>query len=126
MQTRTVSKNELSLAIIGMAGHFPDAENINQFWQNIVSSKKSLRPFTFGELQEEGIPRSLLNNKHYVRVGAPLNCIADFDAALFGYTPQEAALIDPQQRLFLECAWEALEHAGYTLDNYEGNAGIFA
>ncbi len=117
---------ELSLAIVGMSGRFPDAENTDQFWQNVVSNKKSLRSFTCDELQEEGIPCQLLENKQYVRAGAPLERIADFDVDLFGYTPQEAALIDPQQRLFLECAWEALEHAGYALDSYEGNAGIFA
>lgn len=118
--------NELSLAIIGMSGRFPDARNVEQFWLNLVNGKKSLRALSADELSDEGIPPSLLRDEHYVRVAAPLDQIAEFDAALFGLTHEEAALIDPQYRLFLECAWEALEHAGCALDEQGVTAGVFA
>jgi len=102
-----------SIAIIGMAGRFPGARNVNQFWQNLRDGVESLSFFADQELEAEGVAPALLNHPAYVKAGMILDDIELFDAALFGFTPREAEITDPQHRLFLECAWEALESAGY-------------
>jgi acyl transferase domain-containing protein/acyl carrier protein len=114
------------IAIIGMAGRFPGANNIEVFWQNLCQGVESITRFADEELQEAGIDPALLQNPNYVKAKGMLEDIDLFDASFFGYSPQEAALIDPQQRIFLECAWEALEVAGYNPDIYEGSIGLYA
>jgi acyl transferase domain-containing protein/acyl carrier protein len=101
------------IAIIGMAGRFPGAKNIAEFWQNLCDGVESISIFTDDELTAANIDPALMSNPNYVKAGAVLEDIDLFDAAFFGFNPKEAEMTDPQHRLFLECAWEALENAGY-------------
>jgi acyl transferase domain-containing protein/thioesterase domain-containing protein len=116
----------LEVAIIGMAGRFPGAPTIAAFWSNLRDGVESIATFTDDELQRSGVDPALLGHPGYVKASAVLDDIDLFDAAFFGYTPREAAMIDPQQRIFLECAWEALESAGYDSARYTGAIGVFA
>ncbi|MEC4816405.1 MAG: beta-ketoacyl synthase N-terminal-like domain-containing protein, partial [Scytonema sp. PMC 1069.18] len=120
------SRNGLEVAIIGMAGRFPGAKNIEEFWQNLRDGIESITSFTDEELISKGIDPSLLNDPNYVKAGAVLEDVELFDASFFGFNPREAEIIDPQQRLFLECAWEALENAGYNSKKYKGLIGVYA
>ncbi|MTJ47693.1 non-ribosomal peptide synthetase/type I polyketide synthase [Dolichospermum sp. UHCC 0259] len=106
------------IAIIGMSGRFPGAENINEFWQNLRDGVESIAPLSDEDvtLRLPGIDPDLLNNPNYIKIAALIPKIDEFDAAFFGYSPREAQFIDPQQRMFLECAWSALENAGYQSD----------
>lgn len=101
------------IAIIGMAGRFPGAKNIAEFWQNLRDGVESISVFTNEELTAANIDPALISSPNYVKAGAVLEDIDLFDAAFFGFNPKEAEMTDPQHRLFLECAWEALENAGY-------------
>src|SRR5690348_29678 len=116
---------ETAIAIIGMSGRFPGASDVHAFWRNVAGGVKSIRFFSQEELLAAGVERGLLGHPHYVRAGAILEGIDLFDAAFFGYTPREAAIADPQHRLFLECAWEALEDAAYDPETYRGLVGVF-
>src|SRR6266568_180576 len=119
-------RNGLEIAIIGMVGRFPGAKNIDEFWQNLQQGVESVSFFSEEELESSGVASTLLNDHHYVKAGAILNDVELFDAAFFGFNPREAEVMDPQQRLFLECAWEALESAGYDSETYEGLVGVYA
>ena len=116
---------ETALAIIGMAGRFPGANTVQQFWRNVAGGVKSIRFFRQEELEATGVDPALLKHPNYVKAGAVLEGIEQFDAAFFGFTPREAATMDPQHRLFLECAWEALENAAYVPETYRGLVGVF-
>jgi acyl transferase domain-containing protein len=115
-----------AIAIVGMAGRFPGAQTVEEFWDNIAGGRKAIRFFSDEELLEAGVSPADLKQPNYVRAGTVLPEIEKFDAAFFGYTPREAEIIDPQQRVFLEVAWEALETAGYNPETYEGMIGVFA
>ncbi len=114
------------IAIVGMAGRFPGARNIDEFWDNLINGKESVSTFSDEECRASGVPDDLLSNPGFVKRGGALNDIDLFDASFFGYSHREATLIDPQQRIFLECAYEALENAGYCPDTYEGSIGVYA
>ncbi|MBW4611876.1 MAG: SDR family NAD(P)-dependent oxidoreductase [Desmonostoc vinosum HA7617-LM4] len=114
------------IAIIGMAGRFPKAKNIAEFWQNLCNGVESISTFTDEDLIANGIETALLNDSNYVKSGTVLENIDLFDAAFFGFNPKEAELTDPQHRIFLECAWEALEDAGYDSNKSENRTGIYA
>ena len=103
----------LEIAVIGMAGRFPGADDVHAFWQNILDGTESVVDYGDAQLRSLGVPPSVLHDPDYVRSGIPFANMDQFDAALFGFTPRDAQLLDPQQRLFLETAWHALEHAGY-------------
>ncbi len=120
------SSYDSAIALIGMSGRFPGARNIETFWQHIAAGVKSIRALTDEELLAAGVEPARMAQPNYVKVGAPLEDISQFDAAFFGYTPREAELMDPQHRLFLECTWEALEQAGYDPYTYRGLIGVFA
>ncbi len=113
------------IAIIGMAGRFPGAKNVEQLWGNLLQGAETVTFFSDEELKAAGVETSALNDPRYVKAGSVLEDIEWFDAALFGYSPREAEVMDPQHRMFLECAWEALENAGYDSDRYEGAIGVF-
>jgi acyl transferase domain-containing protein/acyl carrier protein len=117
---------DTALAIIGMSGRFPGARNVEAFWQNIAGGVKSLRRFSDEELLAAGVDPTLLRQPNYVKVGTVVEDIESFDAAFFGYTPREAEIMDPQHRLFMECAWEALEDGAYAPESYAGLIGVFA
>jgi phthiocerol/phenolphthiocerol synthesis type-I polyketide synthase E len=114
----------LEIAIVGMVGRFPKAKNLEQFWQNLRDGVECISHFTDDELRAAGIDEQTLNNPHYVKARAILEDAEWFDAGFFGLSPREAEILDPQQRVFLECAWEALETAGYNPDSVDA-IGVF-
>ncbi|MBC8946245.1 type I polyketide synthase [Xenorhabdus indica] len=114
------------IAIIGMAGQFPGANDIEQFWQNIAAGVESIRPLSDAELDAEGISMEARSRADFIRNASVLDHPEDFDAEFFGYSPREAQAIDPQQRLFLETSWLALENAGYTPEKFPGVIGVYA
>ena len=115
-----------AIAITGMAGRFPGADNLDQFWQNLVNGVESLTHFSDQELLDAGIDPSWVSHRDYVKTSAVINQPGHFDAAFFGMSPREAAMTDPQHRLFLQCAWETLEDAGCDPDSFGGRVGVFA
>ena len=115
-----------AIAIIGMSGRFPGANDIKRFWENLRSGIESISNFTDAELIASGVDSELLNNPKYVKSIALLENIDLFDAAFFGFNPKEAELTNPQHRLFLESAWEALENAGYDSQRCEIPIGVYA
>lgn len=119
-------RNQNAIAIIGLSCRFPGARNVHHFWQNLKDGVESITFFSDQELKDSGIDPALLNDPNYVKAGGVLEDIDCFDARFFGYSPQEAKLIDPQQRIFLECVWEAVEDAGYNPETYPGLIGVFA
>jgi phthiocerol/phenolphthiocerol synthesis type-I polyketide synthase E len=116
----------IDIAIVGMAGRFPGAGSVDAFWDNIQRGVESVTRFTDAELRARGVSEAALADPDYVKAGVVLEGMDQFDAAFFGYTPRDAEHLDPQQRLFLECAWEALEHAGYDPARYRGSVGVYA
>ncbi len=117
-------KNE-RVAIIGMAGRFPGAQTVDQFWENIKNGVNSIQFLSDEELITSGVSLDEIHSPNYVKAYASFEKIEYFDAAFFGYSPREAELIDPQHRIFLECAWEALENAGYDPERYYGKIGVY-
>lgn len=120
----TYSGNEI--AIIGMSGRFPNSSNIKEFWSNLKNGVECITTFTDEELAETGVDSNLLANPNYIKRRGILPDIEMFDALYFDYSPREAELIDPQQRLFLEIAVESLENSGHNPKNFNGNIGLFA
>ena len=114
------------IAILAMTGRFPGAPNVEQLWRNLRDGVESVRFFTDEELAAGGVEPAVAADPRYVRAGAILDGVDLFDAGLFGYSPREAEVTDPQQRVFLECAWEVLERAGYDPSSYPGRIGVFA
>ncbi len=114
------------VAVIGMSGRFPKAQNIEEYWQLLKKSKEGISRFSVDELINSGVSSETLENPKYVRVASLLERIEYFDADFFGYSPSDAEIMDPQIRIFLECAWEALEDAGYNPEKYEGTVGVYA
>ena len=115
-----------AIAVIGMSCRFPGARNIQQFWDNLKNGIESVTQFSDQELTEAGVTPSQLNHPDYVRSGFIIEGEDQFDASFFGYSPREAEIMDPQQRLFLETVWEALEDGGYAAEQYDGSIGVFA
>src|SRR5215813_12108588 len=118
MTTLDVSDSIEGVAIIGLAGRFPGARNYEEFWENLKNGVESISFFSDDELAREGVAPSLLKNPNYVKAKGVLGGVDLFDADFFGFTPREAEITDPQQRIFLECIWEALENAGYETERY--------
>jgi acyl transferase domain-containing protein/acyl carrier protein len=118
--------NDTDIAIISLAGKFPGAKDIETFWENLKNGIESIANFTDDELLAEGVNPNLLKNPHYVKSSGVLEDIDLFDADFFDFSPREAAILDPQQRLFLECAWEVIEKAGYNPEIYPGLIGVYA
>ena len=115
-----------SVAIIGFSGRFPGAPNTDRFWHNLRQGIASIRRFSDDELKALGVPPDVFQHPNYVKAGTVIDNIEMFDAEFFGFSPREAQLTDPQHRIFLECAWEALEHSGYSPDRFTGLVGVFA
>ncbi len=114
------------IAVVGMAGRFPGALDLETFWQNIRDGVESIRVLTDDELRASGVEETQLSQPNYVKARAVLDGVDLFDAWFFGYNPREAELIDPQHRLFLECAWQALELSGCDPARYDGLIGVWA
>jgi amino acid adenylation domain-containing protein len=119
-----VTHEDTDIAIIGMSCRFPGANNLDTFWQNLRDGVEAIAFFSDEEL-EVSDPR-LLSHPHYVKACPILSEVELFDASFFDYSAKEAEIMDPQQRLFLECAWEAFENAGVNLKTYEGLVGVYA
>jgi phthiocerol/phenolphthiocerol synthesis type-I polyketide synthase E len=114
------------IAIVGMAGRFPGAQNIDTFWNNLRNGIESITFFSDEELLASGVSSEALADKKYVKARPVLEGVELFDAAFFGLNPREAQGMDPQHRLFMECVWEAIESAGYNVSSYKGAIGVYA
>ena len=121
-----MSATGLEIAVIGMAGRFPGAGDLEAFWRNLRDGVESISTFSDEELAAAGVDPRVMRDPAYVRAGGIVQGVELFDAAFFGYYPREAQVIDPQQRILLECAWEALEDAGYDPLCGERSIGVFA
>ncbi len=121
-----VAVKKPNIAVIGMAGRFPGAADIHEFWDNLTNSIHSTSFFSNQELEETGIAEDLLQAPNYVKAGGILTDKDRFDSEFFNYTPGEARVMDPQMRLFHECAWQALEDAAYNLEEYDLPIGLYA
>lgn len=115
-----------AVAVVGMSGRFPGAGNADELWDNVTAGVESFTTFDDDELRAAGVAEDLIADPKYVRSRPVLEDIRGFDAAFFGLSPREAATIDPQQRLFTECAFEALESAGYGTADSRGVVGVYA
>ena len=114
------------IAIIGMSGRFPGADNIETFWENIRNGEESINFYSEEELRQAGINESLLLDPDFVKAAATIKDAEMFDASFFGFTPRESKLMDPQHRVFLESAWHALENAGIDSQRCDAAIGVFA
>jgi acyl transferase domain-containing protein/acyl carrier protein len=112
------------VAIIGMAGRFPGASDIESFWRNLRDGVNSISFFEEEETTKSAAP--VKNDSGSVRAAGIVEDVELFDAAFFNFTRREAEITDPQHRLFLECAWQALEDAGYDPERYEGSIGVYS
>lgn len=114
------------IAIIGIACKFPGAANVDEFWENLCAKRESITFFSREELENAGVSKETLDDPHYVPAAPTIEGVRLFDAGFFGYTGSEATLMDPQQRLFHEVAWQAFEDAGYQPGSHLGRVGVFA
>ncbi|MEU7748182.1 SDR family NAD(P)-dependent oxidoreductase [Nonomuraea sp. NPDC049158] len=114
------------IAIIAMSGRFPGAANVAQFWENIKNGVESFAHFTDEDLRASNVDPRLIADPDYVKVRPVLDDIRGFDAGFFGFSPREAEIADPQQRVFLEVVWEALEQAGYGRADNRDRVGLWA
>ncbi|MEM7355592.1 MAG: SDR family oxidoreductase, partial [Acidobacteriota bacterium] len=126
LRRESVQQTGSEIAIIAMTGRFPAADNIDELWRNLREGVESVTFYSDEELLAAGVDPAVLKDPHYVKAGTSLDKPEWFDAQLFGISPREAELMDPQQRIFLECAWEALELAGYDPQGYGGAIGVYA
>lgn len=113
------------VAVIGMAGRFPGANSIQELWEVLKSGKETISFFSSEEL-DHTIPEALRNDPLYVSARGIISSAQEFDAGFFGLNPKVASVMDPQQRLFLESAWEVLEQSGYLPKHYDGSIGVYA
>ncbi|WP_280190118.1 beta-ketoacyl synthase N-terminal-like domain-containing protein [Delftia sp. PS-11] len=126
MRAQDPGYSGVEIAIIGMAGRFPGADGVEMFWRNIREGREAVADFSDEALRSQGTAAALLGDPACVKSGVVFEGMDGFDAGFFGYTPREASQIDPQQRIFLESAWQALENAGYDAERLEVPAGVFA
>jgi acyl transferase domain-containing protein len=115
-----------AIAIVGMAGRFPRARNLEEFWHIISNGVEVLDTASDGEMDAAGVGTDRRSNSNFVPKYTTLAEADYFDAGFFGMSPREAQILDPQQRIFLECAWEALENAGYSSNSLEQSVGVYA
>lgn len=120
------NSTNIDIAIIGLSCRFPGASSAKEYWENLCNGVESVEFFSDQELLNAGVSREQLANPNYVKAAPTLPDIETFDAAFFGYSPKDAALMDPQQRLFLEVAWETFEDAGYDPAAYRGKVGVLS
>ncbi|MCP4154951.1 MAG: acyltransferase domain-containing protein [bacterium] len=116
----------LEIAVIGMAGRFPGAKDIHEFWENLKNGVEAITFFSRDQLIDAGEVPEKIDNPNFVGARGVLDNVEYFDAAFFGFTPVEAELMSPQVRMFMECSWHALEDAGYNPNTYEGDIGVYA
>ncbi len=121
-----VSAPAADIAVIGMSGRFPGAPDIRRFWENLEQGVESISFFSQEELIEAGADAALVRQPGYVGAKGVLEGMEHFDAPFFDYTAKEAQMMDPQLRILHQCAWGALEDAGYDPFAFEGAIGLFA
>lgn len=114
------------IAVIGMAGRFPGAGDIREYWANLCAGRELVQPLEDERLRAAGVDEALIANPAYIKAASVLEDVAGFDASFFYLSAREAEKMDPQLRVFLEGAWAALEHSGYNSENFEGSIGVFA
>lgn len=114
------------IAVIGMACRLPGSTNPQEFWQNLKDGRESITTLSDDELRAADVSEADIANPNYVKSGMFLENMECFDAGFFGFSPQDARIMDPQHRHFLECAWEAFEDAGYVPSEIEGSVGVYA
>lgn len=119
-------RSDEHVAVIGMAGRFPDSPDLDAFWANLRAGRDCLRTFSHDELEALGIPPETIKLDNFVPRGTLLPDREGFDARFFGYTPKQAGIMDPQARIFLETCYEALEHGGYDPFTPGSPVGVFA
>ena len=117
---------EFDVAVVGMAGRFPGADTLEEFWDNLREGRETITHFSREEMEAAGVPAALLDNPSYVPSIGKLRDVETFDAGFFGYSPREAEILEPGHRLFLEVAWEALEDAGVDPSRVDGTVGVYA
>jgi acyl transferase domain-containing protein/acyl carrier protein len=115
-----------AVAVVGLAGRFPGAADVERFWSNLREGVHSISFFSDEELLAAGVDPSLVRSPDYVRAGGVLEGIELFDAGFFGFNPREAEVLDPQHRIFMETAWEALENAGVDPETTQRAVGVYA
>lgn len=113
------------IAIIGMAGRYPNAKNLHEFWERVVQGQEFANQLSNEEALALGATEEQVKDPTFVKVAGVLEDMERFDAAFFGYNPREVSFMDPQQRHFLEVCWEALEDAGYDPAAISGRVGVF-
>jgi phthiocerol/phenolphthiocerol synthesis type-I polyketide synthase E len=113
------------IAIIGMRGRFPGANDLDTYWNNLANGVESIADLTPEEIRAAGVPDTVSRLPGFVNRSPLLDHVDEFDAEFFGFSARDAALTDPQHRLFLETCWEALEDAGYDPGSYPGAIGLF-
>ncbi len=129
MTDRVVDRQEVAetdIAIVGMAAHLPGAATIVDYWENLRAGVESIRHLSETELLENGESPARMRHRNYVPAAAILDKFDHFDADFFGFSPKEAAILDPQHRQFMEVAWEAMENAGHTPEGFKGPIGVYA
>ncbi|MFO1078505.1 MAG: type I polyketide synthase [Planctomycetota bacterium] len=117
---------ETDIAVVGMACRLPGARNLDEFWSMLREGRDARVELTDDHLRSVGVPAEVLGDPDFVKAAMLLGDIDKFDAGFFGMSPRDAALFDPQHRVFLECCWEAFEHAGHVPDRFDGRIGVFA
>ncbi len=120
------NRTETDIAIVGMAAHFPGADGIEAYWDNLCNGVESIQRLDAAALEEAGETATRMRHKNYVPSASILEGFKDFDADFFGLSPKEAAIMDPQHRQFLEVSWEALENSAHPPENFDGPIGVFA
>src|SRR5262249_53554039 len=115
-----------AIAVIGLAGRFPGARNVEELWNNLKDGAETITRFSDQELKSAGTDPAYSKLPGFVNAGSILTTIDKFDAGMFGNSARDSECIDPQQRLFLETAWDCLERAGYDAESYPGLIGVFA
>ncbi|NEX46817.1 type I polyketide synthase [Pseudotabrizicola algicola] len=118
--------SDTDIAIVGMAAHLPGADDISTYWQNLRGGIESIKVLDEATLLAAGESPARLARPNYVPAAALLDGFEQFDAEFFGFSPKEAAILDPQHRQFLEVAWEALENAGHPPERFSGPIGVWA
>lgn len=122
----TAPSSAVGIAIIGMSCRVPSAADLDTFWSNIRDGVDSITRFEPAELEVGSVSAAEIESAGYVCARGLMADVDQFDAAFFGYLPRDAELMDPQQRIFLELCWQAMEHAGHDVQRLPGRTGVFA
>ena len=125
MSTNEEALPDTAIAVVGMAGRFPGANSVSAFWDNLRRGEESITTLSDDELRAAGVGDEVLANPAYVRRAPIVDGIDEFDAEFFGFPPQVARMLDPQHRLFLQCAWHAFEDAGCDPALFDGSIGVY-